>query len=144
MLSYAGREAAIVGIDPRAYPEGGHDPEDLTESAVDQKMAWWVRPSVTFGAATTNMVAPATLLNAVSTSPVVFRSRWEDAGSNSAAGRLLTALSALVGWLTPVAWTGSLPNPDAEGRLDAAAVLLFCVVELGGRVGTSGDRAPRG
>jgi hypothetical protein len=27
-------------------------------------------------------------------------------------------------------------------RLGAAAVLLFCVVELGGRVGTSGDRVP--
>jgi hypothetical protein len=31
-----------------------------------------------------------------------------------------------------------------DGRPDAATVLLFCVVELGGRVGTSGDRAPRG
>jgi hypothetical protein len=29
-----------------------------------------------------------------------------------------------------------------DARLDAAAVLLFCVVELGGRVGTSGDRVP--
>jgi len=40
MLSYAAREADIVGIDPRAFPDGGHDPEDLTEAAVDQKVTW--------------------------------------------------------------------------------------------------------
>jgi probable F420-dependent oxidoreductase len=40
VLSYAAREADIIGIDPRAFPEGGHDPADLSESAIDQKVAW--------------------------------------------------------------------------------------------------------
>lgn len=40
LLSYAAREAEVVGIDPRAFPEGGHDPADLSESAIDQKVAW--------------------------------------------------------------------------------------------------------
>jgi probable F420-dependent oxidoreductase len=40
LLSYAAREADIVGLDPRAFPEGGHDPNDMSESAIDQKVAW--------------------------------------------------------------------------------------------------------
>lgn len=40
LLSYAAREAEVVGIDPRAFPEGGHDPADLSESAIDQKVGW--------------------------------------------------------------------------------------------------------
>jgi len=40
LLSYAAQEAEIVGLDPRAFPEGGHDPADLAASAIDQKVAW--------------------------------------------------------------------------------------------------------
>jgi len=40
MLRYAAREADIVGLDPRAFPEGGHDPADQSESAIDRKVAW--------------------------------------------------------------------------------------------------------
>lgn len=40
VLSYAAREADIVGLDPRAFRDGGHDLSDVTESAIDQKIAW--------------------------------------------------------------------------------------------------------
>lgn len=40
VLSFAAREADIVGLDPRALPEGGHDPADVTASAIDQKIQW--------------------------------------------------------------------------------------------------------
>ncbi|HEX7195377.1 MAG TPA: TIGR03621 family F420-dependent LLM class oxidoreductase [Candidatus Limnocylindria bacterium] len=40
VLRYAAREADIVGIDPRSLPEGGTDPADITEAAVDRKIAW--------------------------------------------------------------------------------------------------------
>lgn len=40
LLSYAAREAEIVGLDPRAFPEGGHDPADMAASAIDRKVAW--------------------------------------------------------------------------------------------------------
>ncbi len=40
MLSYAAQVAQIVGLDPRALPEGGHDPGDVTEAAVEQKVGW--------------------------------------------------------------------------------------------------------
>lgn len=40
VLSYAAREAQIVGLDPRAFREGGHDQSDVTESAIDEKVAW--------------------------------------------------------------------------------------------------------
>jgi len=40
LLSYAAREAEIVGIDPRSLPGGGSDPADITEAAVDRKVGW--------------------------------------------------------------------------------------------------------
>ncbi len=40
LLAYAAREADIVGLDPRSVPEGGHDPQDVTEAAIDRKMGW--------------------------------------------------------------------------------------------------------
>jgi probable F420-dependent oxidoreductase len=40
VMSFAGREAQIVGLDPRAYREGGHDQSDVTESAIDEKVGW--------------------------------------------------------------------------------------------------------
>jgi probable F420-dependent oxidoreductase len=40
VLSFAAREADIVGLDPRALPEGGHDPADVTEAATERKLAW--------------------------------------------------------------------------------------------------------
>ncbi|HUG48466.1 MAG TPA: TIGR03621 family F420-dependent LLM class oxidoreductase [Candidatus Limnocylindria bacterium] len=40
MLSFAAREANIVGLDPRALPEGGHDPTDVTAAAIDRKIGW--------------------------------------------------------------------------------------------------------
>lgn len=40
VLSYAAREADMVGLDPRTFPEGGHDPDDRSASAFDQKVAW--------------------------------------------------------------------------------------------------------
>ena len=40
MLRYAARVAQIVGLDPRALPEGGHDPHDVTEADVEQKIEW--------------------------------------------------------------------------------------------------------
>lgn len=40
VLSYASREAQIVGLDPRAFREGGHDLTDVTESAIDEKITW--------------------------------------------------------------------------------------------------------
>jgi len=40
LLAYAAREANIIGLDPRSLPEGGADPEDVTEAAIDRKVAW--------------------------------------------------------------------------------------------------------
>jgi probable F420-dependent oxidoreductase len=40
MLSFAAREADIVSLDPRALPEGGHDPTDVTAAAIDRKIGW--------------------------------------------------------------------------------------------------------
>lgn len=40
VLKYAAREAEIVGLDPRAYREGGHDQSDVTEAAIDEKITW--------------------------------------------------------------------------------------------------------
>ena len=40
LLAFAAREADIVGLDPRALPDGGSDPEDITEAAVDRKIGW--------------------------------------------------------------------------------------------------------
>lgn len=40
MLRYAAQTAQIVGLDPRALPEGGHDANDVTEAAVAQKVDW--------------------------------------------------------------------------------------------------------
>jgi probable F420-dependent oxidoreductase len=39
-LAFAGAEAQIVGIDPRAQPTGGQVPGDITEAIVDQKVGW--------------------------------------------------------------------------------------------------------
>jgi probable F420-dependent oxidoreductase len=40
ILAYAAREATIVGLDPRSLPDGGHDPWDVTEAAIDRKVGW--------------------------------------------------------------------------------------------------------
>jgi len=40
VISYAAREAQIVGLDPRAFREGGHDLSDVTEAAIDEKIGW--------------------------------------------------------------------------------------------------------
>lgn len=40
LLCFAGREADIIGVDPRSRPEGGQVPGDITESIVDQKIDW--------------------------------------------------------------------------------------------------------
>jgi alkanesulfonate monooxygenase SsuD/methylene tetrahydromethanopterin reductase-like flavin-dependent oxidoreductase (luciferase family) len=40
VLRYAAREAQIVAIDPRALPQGGSDPADVTAAAVDRKIGW--------------------------------------------------------------------------------------------------------
>lgn len=40
LLAYAAREANIIGLDPRSLPEGGHDPQDVTEAAIDRKIGW--------------------------------------------------------------------------------------------------------
>ncbi len=40
LLAYAAREADIVGLDPRSLPGGGHDPQDVTEAAIDRKVGW--------------------------------------------------------------------------------------------------------
>jgi probable F420-dependent oxidoreductase len=40
VLSYAAREAQIIGLDPRALREGGHDQSDVTEAAFDEKIGW--------------------------------------------------------------------------------------------------------
>jgi hypothetical protein len=39
-LAFAGAEAQIVGIDPRAQPTGGQVPGDVTEAIVDEKIGW--------------------------------------------------------------------------------------------------------
>ncbi len=39
-LSYAATEAQIIGLDPRAYPEGGHVATDVTEALFDEKVGW--------------------------------------------------------------------------------------------------------
>lgn len=38
VLAFAAREADIVSLDPRALPNGGHDPNDVTEAAIDEKI----------------------------------------------------------------------------------------------------------
>jgi probable F420-dependent oxidoreductase len=40
LLAYAASEADIVGLDPRSLPGGGHDPQDVTEAAIDRKVGW--------------------------------------------------------------------------------------------------------
>jgi probable F420-dependent oxidoreductase len=40
LLAYAAREADTVGIDPRSLPGGGHDPQEVTEAAIDRKVGW--------------------------------------------------------------------------------------------------------
>ncbi|MCV0402703.1 MAG: TIGR03621 family F420-dependent LLM class oxidoreductase [Chloroflexi bacterium] len=40
LLAFAAREANIVGFDPRSLPRGGGDPTDITEAAIDRKVAW--------------------------------------------------------------------------------------------------------
>ena len=40
LLSYAAREANIVGIAPTALPGGGLDARDVTAAAVERKLAW--------------------------------------------------------------------------------------------------------
>ena len=40
VLRFAAREAQIVAIDPRALPQGGSDPNDITAAAVDRKIGW--------------------------------------------------------------------------------------------------------
>ncbi|MBW3613672.1 MAG: hypothetical protein KY392_07430, partial [Chloroflexi bacterium] len=40
LLAYAAREADIIGLDPRSLPQGGHDPQDVTEAAIDRKVGW--------------------------------------------------------------------------------------------------------
>ena len=40
VLSFAAREADIVSLDPRALPDGGHDPRDVTATAIDEKIGW--------------------------------------------------------------------------------------------------------
>ncbi len=40
VLAFAAREAEIVGLDPRALPQGGSDPLDVTEAAIDRKVGW--------------------------------------------------------------------------------------------------------
>jgi len=40
MLAFAARNAEIVGIDPRALPEGRPDPSDVTAEAIDRKVGW--------------------------------------------------------------------------------------------------------
>jgi probable F420-dependent oxidoreductase len=40
VLSLAAREAQIVGLDPRALPEGGHDRRDVTAPLFDEKVGW--------------------------------------------------------------------------------------------------------
>ena len=40
LLAFAAREADIVALDPRSLPEGGTDPDDVTEAAVDRKIGW--------------------------------------------------------------------------------------------------------
>src|SRR5688500_2801389 len=40
VLRYAARAADIGGVDPRSLPGGGTDPADITEAAVDRKIAW--------------------------------------------------------------------------------------------------------
>ena len=39
-LAFAGTEAQIVGIDPRAQPSGGQVPGDVTEPIVEEKIGW--------------------------------------------------------------------------------------------------------
>lgn len=40
VLRFAAREADIVALDPKALPEGGHDPADVLASAIDAKIGW--------------------------------------------------------------------------------------------------------
>jgi probable F420-dependent oxidoreductase len=40
VLRFAAREADIVALDPKALPEGGHDPADVLAAAVDRKIGW--------------------------------------------------------------------------------------------------------
>lgn len=40
VLRYAAQAADIVGLDPRARPEGGHDLSDVTAPLFDEKIGW--------------------------------------------------------------------------------------------------------
>jgi hypothetical protein len=40
LLAFAAREADIVGLDPRSLPQGGTDPSDISEAAIDRKIGW--------------------------------------------------------------------------------------------------------
>jgi probable F420-dependent oxidoreductase len=40
MLAFAAQNAEIVGIDPRALPEGRPDPTDVTAERIDTKVGW--------------------------------------------------------------------------------------------------------
>ncbi len=40
LLAFAAREADIVGLDPRSLPQGGTDPSDASEAAIDRKIGW--------------------------------------------------------------------------------------------------------
>lgn len=40
MLAFAAQHAEIIGIDPRALPEGRPDPTDVTADAIDRKVGW--------------------------------------------------------------------------------------------------------
>jgi len=40
MLAFAARNAEIVGLDPRALPEGRPDPTDVTAERIDTKVGW--------------------------------------------------------------------------------------------------------
>ena len=40
LLAFAAQEADIVGLDPRSLPQGGSDPSDISEAAIDRKIGW--------------------------------------------------------------------------------------------------------
>lgn len=40
LLAYAAQEANIIGLDPRSLPDGGSDPGDVTEAAIERKVGW--------------------------------------------------------------------------------------------------------
>ncbi len=40
VLKFAARAADIVALDPKALPQGGHDPADVRAAAIDTKLGW--------------------------------------------------------------------------------------------------------